>query len=40
MTENSSYRGQGPGRPGDEHYDEHYGHPQDDPRGGQDPRGP
>src|ERR1700740_2534823 len=29
MTENSSYRGgQGPGRPGDEYYDEDYGHPQ------------
>ena len=41
MTENSSYRGgQGQGRPDDDYYDDHYGHPQDDPRGGQDPRGP
>ena len=32
MTENSSYRGgQGQGRPGDDYYDEPYGHPQDDP---------
>ena len=28
MTENSSYRGgHGQGRPGDDYYDEHYGHP-------------
>jgi Protein of unknown function (DUF3662)/FHA domain len=41
MTENSSYRGgQGQGRPGDDYYDDHYGHPQDDPRAGQDPHGP
>ena len=41
MTENSSYRGgQGQGRPGDDYYDDQYGHPQDDPRPGQDPRGP
>jgi len=40
MTENSGYRGgQGQGRPGDDYYDDQYGHPQDDPRGGQDPRG-
>jgi FHA domain len=41
MTENSSYRGgQGQGRPGDDYYDDQYGHPHDDPRAGQDPRGP
>ncbi|EUA56686.1 hypothetical protein I553_8738 [Mycobacterium xenopi 4042] len=40
MTENSSYRGgQGQGRPGDEYYDDRYGRPQDDPRGGQESRG-
>jgi FhaA, N-terminal domain/FHA domain len=40
MTDNPSYRGgQGPGRPGDEDYDERYGRPQDDPRGGPDPQG-
>lgn len=31
MTDNPSYRG--PGRPGDEYYDEQYGRPQEDPRG-------
>ena len=41
MTENSSYRGgQGQGRPGDDYYDEHYGHPQDDPHAAPDPRAP
>ncbi|WP_025738169.1 DUF3662 and FHA domain-containing protein [Mycobacterium genavense] len=35
MTDNSSYRGQGQGRPGDEYY----GRPQDDQRGGQDLQG-
>ena len=30
MTDNPSYRG--PGRPGDEYYDDQYGRPQDDPR--------
>ncbi|CAG7099450.1 hypothetical protein PICSAR180_04058 [Mycobacterium avium subsp. paratuberculosis] len=40
MTDNSSYRGaQGPGRPGDEYYDERYGRPQDDARGGSEPQG-
>ena len=40
MTDNSSYRGgPGQGRPGDEYYDERYGRPQDDPRGGPDPQG-
>ncbi|MCV7410408.1 hypothetical protein AWC05_20880 [Mycobacterium florentinum] len=39
MTDNSSYRGQGQGRPGDEYYDERYGRPQDDPRAGQEPQG-
>src|ERR1700751_4368073 len=40
MTDNSSYRGgQGQGRPGEEQYDERYGRPQDDQRGGQDPQG-
>jgi hypothetical protein len=45
MTDNSSYRGaQGPGRPGDEYYDERYGRPQEESRagaeqGGPDPRG-
>ena len=35
MTDNSSYRGgPGQGRPGDEYYDERYGHPQDDPHAG------
>ena len=38
MTDNPNYRGgQGQGRPGDEYYDDRYGHPQDDPRGGQYP---
>src|SRR5580693_6017490 len=41
MTENSSYRGgQGQGRPGDDYYDEHHGHPQDDPHAAPDPRAP
>jgi hypothetical protein len=41
MTENSSYRpGPGQGRPGDEYYDDPYGHPQDDPHAAPDPRGP
>lgn len=40
MTDNSSYRGaQGPGRPGDEYYDERFGRPQDDARGGSEPQG-
>ncbi|WP_264992093.1 DUF3662 domain-containing protein, partial [Mycobacterium montefiorense] len=39
MTDNSSYRGQGQGRPGDEYYDERYARPQDDQRGGQEPQG-
>src|SRR6516225_359749 len=40
MTDNSSYRGgPGQGRPGDEYYDELYGRPQDDSRGGPDPQG-
>jgi hypothetical protein len=39
MTDNSSYRGQGQGRPGDEYYDERYGRPQDDQRGGHEPQG-
>ena len=40
MSDNSSYRGgQGQGRPGDEYYDDRYGHPQEDPRGGLDPQG-
>jgi hypothetical protein len=40
MTENSSYRGgQGQGRPGDDYYDDRYGRPQDDARGGQESRG-
>ena len=40
MTENSSYPGgQGQGRPGDDPYDEHYGHPQDDPHAAPAPRG-
>ncbi|MGH3971607.1 MAG: DUF3662 domain-containing protein, partial [Mycobacterium sp.] len=40
MTDNSSYRdGQGQGRPSGEYYDDRYGRPQDDPRGGQDPQG-
>ncbi|OBG77918.1 MULTISPECIES: DUF3662 and FHA domain-containing protein [unclassified Mycobacterium] len=39
MTDNSSYRPPGPGRPGDEYYDDRYGRPQDDARGGQDPHG-
>jgi hypothetical protein len=40
MTDNPSYRG-GPGRPGDEYYDDRYGRPQDDPRGGApEPQGP
>ena len=40
MTDNSSYHGgQGQGRPGDEYYDERYGRPQDDQRGGQEPQG-
>ncbi len=40
MTDDSSYRGaQGPGRPGDEYYDDRYGRPQDDPRGGPAPQG-
>jgi len=46
MTDNPGYRGgQGQGRPGDEYYDERYGRPQEDqrggpePQGGQDPRG-
>jgi len=39
MTENSSHRGgQGQGRPGDEYYDDPYGHPQDDPHAAPDPR--
>lgn len=38
MTDNPNYRGgQGQGRPGDDYYDDRYGHPQDDPRGGQYP---
>ncbi|TDH48667.1 DUF2662 domain-containing protein, partial [Mycobacterium eburneum] len=41
MTDNPSYRGgPGQGRPGDEYYDDRYGRPQDDPRGGPDPRAP
>jgi len=32
MTDNPSYRGQG--RPGDEHYDDQYGRPPEDPRAG------
>lgn len=37
MTDNSGYRGaQGPGRPGDEYYDDRYGRPQDEARGGTD----
>ncbi|WP_297700823.1 DUF3662 and FHA domain-containing protein [Mycobacterium sp.] len=40
MTDNSSYRGdQGPGRPGDEYYDDRYRRPQDDAHGGPDPQG-
>lgn len=40
MTDNPSYRGgPGQGHP-DDHYDERHGQPQDDPRAGQDPRGP
>ncbi len=40
MTDNSSYRGgQGQGRPGDDYYDDRYGPPQGDPRGGQEARG-
>jgi hypothetical protein len=40
MTDNPSYRGgQGQGRPADEYYDDRYGRPQDEPRGGApDPR--
>jgi len=39
MTDNSSYRGgQGPGRPGDEYYDDRYGRPPEEPRG-PDPQG-
>src|SRR6185437_3655758 len=34
MTDNSGYRGaQGPGRSGDEYYDDRYGRPQDDAHG-------
>jgi len=43
MTDNPSYRGgQGQGRPADEHYDDRYGRPQEDPwaPGGPEPRGP
>ncbi|BBX64209.1 FHA domain-containing protein FhaA [Mycobacterium saskatchewanense] len=42
MTDNPSYRGgPGAGRPGDEYYDDRYGRPQDDARGGQEaPGGP
>ncbi|MDT5147498.1 MAG: hypothetical protein QOC58_2143 [Mycobacterium sp.] len=40
MTDNPSYRGgPGPGRPGEEYYDDRYGRPQEDPRGGQEPQG-
>jgi hypothetical protein len=40
MTDNSGYRGaQGPGRPGDEYYDDRYGRPQDEARGGPDQQG-
>ena len=35
MTDNPSYRGQGPGRPADEYYDDRYGRQQDDPRAAQ-----
>jgi hypothetical protein len=39
MTENSSYGGgQGPGRPGDDYYDDPYAHPHDGPRAAPDPR--
>ncbi|WP_293001364.1 FhaA domain-containing protein [Mycobacterium sp.] len=40
MTENSSYGGgQGPGRPGDDYYDDPYARPQDDPHAAPEPRG-
>jgi hypothetical protein len=39
MTDNPSYRGQGQGRPGDDYYDDRYGRPQDDPRGGPEQHG-
>lgn len=41
MTENSSYGGggQGPGRPGDDYYDDPYAPPQQDPYAAPDPRG-
>src|ERR1700722_15612517 len=39
MSENSSYGGgQGPGRPGDDHYDDPHAHPHDDPHAAPDPR--
>ena len=40
MSENSSYGGgQGPGRPGDDDYDDPNAHPHDDPHAAPDPRG-
>jgi len=39
MSENSSYGGgQGPGRPGDDYYDDPHAHPHDDPHAAPDPR--
>ncbi len=39
MTENSSYGGgQGPGRPGDDYYDDPYARPHEDPHAAPDPR--
>jgi hypothetical protein len=40
MSDNSTYGGgQGPGRPGDDYYDDPHAHPHDDPHAAPDPRG-